>query len=501
MKPLLLLLAALAAAAQPRAELKIDERKVDAAVEKSMQSWEAPGVAVVVLRGDTVLLAKGYGVKDVKTKQPVTADTQFAIGSTTKAFVTAAMAMLADDGKLAWDDPVRKHLPYFKLSDPSADQLVTLRDLVTHRTGLVRHDQLWYGSPWERDEIVRRAGFLPLSYPFRARWSYQNIMFIAAGQAVGRAAGSSWEEFTQARIFTPLRMRNSNFSARAAEAAADHATPHIRRENGPSAGKVDVIPWRNLDNAGPAGSINSSVNDLANWIRLFLNQGVFEGKRLISARNFKELVTPQMIMPQGAEAGRFYVPGAQQISYALGWAVHDYKGRHVVTHGGAIDGFRAQIAFLPEEKLAVAVLSNLGDRNLPEALRLTLLDIALEAPASDWDKVYIDLETTQLKAAEAARAAREKLKPAGTRATHELKDFAGEYRQAAYGVLRIVHEDGKLIAEWSNYREALQHDNFDTFRIREGRLEGATLTFRLAASGVIDGVRFLDMDFARLGTR
>lgn len=494
MRYLLLLLAAGLAAGQPPSELKIDERRVDAAVEKSRQAWEAPGVAVAIVRGDTVLLAKGYGVKDLKTKLPVTPHTQFAIGSTTKAFVTAAMAMLADDGKLGWDDPVRRHLPYFKLSDPAADQLVTLRDLVTHRTGLVRHDLLWYGSPWDRDEIVRRAGSLPLTYPLRARWSYQNIMFIAAGQAVGAAAGSSWEDFTRARILTPLRMADSNFSARAAEAAPDHATPHGRRD----AGKVEVIPWRNLDNAGPAGSINSSVHDLTHWLRLHLNQGVFEGRRLISARNYRELVTPQMVMPQGPEAGRFYVPGAQQISYALGWAVHDYRGRQVVTHGGAIDGFRAQIAFLPAEGLGVAVLSNLGERNLPEALRLTLLDLALELPAQDWDKVYLDLEAAQTKIAEAQRAARDKAKPAATRATHDLKDFAGEYRHAAYGLLRVTHDDGKLTGHWSNYRETLHHDNYDTFRIREGRLDGSTLTFRLSAAGAVDGVRFLDMDFAKV---
>jgi CubicO group peptidase (beta-lactamase class C family) len=493
MKPLFLLLAALLAAAQ-----SVEQRKVDAAVEASMKAWDAPGVAVVLLRGDTVLLAKGYGVRNRETGQPVTADTQFAIGSTTKAFVTAALAMLADDGKLSFDDPVRQHLPYFRLSDPSADRLVTLRDLVTHRTGLVRHDLLWYASPWDRDEIVRRAGSLPLTYPFRSRWSYQNIMFIAAGQAVGRAAGSSWEEFTRARIFAPLRMRNSNFSVRAAAAAPDHATPHVRRDSGPQAGKVEAIPWRNLDNAGPAGSINSSVNDLANWLRLFLNQGVFEGKRLISAKSFQELVTPQMVMPQGPEAGRFYVPGTQQISYALGWAVHDYKGRHMVTHGGAIDGFRAQIAFLPAEKAAVAVLSNLGDRNLPEALRLTLLDLLLDLPAGGWDKVYLDLEAAQNKAAETARAARERAKPAGTRPSHDLPDFAGEYREAAYGTLRVLHEDGKLIAAWSSFREPLHHDNFDTFRIRGGRLDGSALTFRLSDTGAVESVRFLDMDFTKV---
>ncbi|MGH9751387.1 MAG: serine hydrolase [Blastocatellia bacterium] len=190
----------------------VDQAALDALVSEAMKHWQTPGSAVIVVRGDEVVYLKGFGVKDVNTKQPVTPDTIFAIGSTTKAFVTAAMAILADDGKLRWDDPARKHLPYFRLSDPLANENVTLRDLVTHRTGLIRHDMLWYGSPWSREEIIRRVGFVPLSYGFRSTFQYQNIMFLTAGQVVGAASGSSWEEFTQKRIFDPLGMKSANFS-------------------------------------------------------------------------------------------------------------------------------------------------------------------------------------------------------------------------------------------------------------------------------------------------
>lgn len=492
MQLLLLFLLAAAAAAQ-----SLDPGKVDAAVELSMKSWGVPGAAIAIVQDDRVVVAKGYGVKDVKTKQPVTANTLFAIGSTTKAFTTAAMAILADDGKMNWDDRVQQHIPFFRLSDPIANELVTMRDLVTHRTGLVRNDLLWYNSPWSREEILRKAGHLPLAFPIRQTWSYQNIMYLAAGYAVGLISGSTWEDFTQKRIFDPLGMKTSNFSSVAAEKAADHATPHDFKEGG----SVEVIPWRNLDNVGPAGSINSSASELTHWVRLHLNKGALDGKRLISEKNMREMHTPQMVMPQGPSSGRFYVPGMDQISYGLGWAVHDYRGHLVVTHGGAIDGFRTQIAMIPARRLGVVVLSNLGDRNMPEALRLTLLDLALNQQPKDWDSVYIGMETEQRKAGDAARAERERKRPKSTRPSLELASYAGDYVNPAYGTAKIAVKDGKLNVEWSRFSVPLQHDNFDTFRAQGGRLNDTAVSFRLNASGDAASLSMLDQDFRKVNQR
>src|SRR5262245_865461 len=237
----------------------VDQAALDALMNEAMKHWQTPGSAVVVVRGDEVVYPKGFGVKDVDTRKTVTPDTIFAIGSTTKAFVTAAMAILADEGKMSWDDPVRNHLPYFRLNDPLANENVTLRDIVTHRTGLIRHDLLWYGSPWSREEIIKRIGFVPLTFGFRTTFQYQNIMFLAAGMVVGAASGGSWEEFTQKRIFDPLGMKSANFSALKAERTINHANPHVKQGS-----RITVIKWRNIDNVGPAGSINASARDLSN---------------------------------------------------------------------------------------------------------------------------------------------------------------------------------------------------------------------------------------------
>ena len=232
---------------------EIQPGTLDRLIEANRKAWDVPGVAVAIVSGDDVVYIKGFGVKRAGSSAPVTPDTRFAICSTTKAFTTAAMGILVDDGKMNWDDPVRKHLPYFKLSDPLADANVTMRDLVSHRSGMSSHDWLWMNSTWSREEIIRRIGIVPLYRPFRAEFEYSNTMFLAAGEAVGFAAGKTWEEFVASRLLAPLGMNNTDFSVKDVMKSADHATPHLRRE-----GINEAVKWYNLDKVAAAGGINSS---------------------------------------------------------------------------------------------------------------------------------------------------------------------------------------------------------------------------------------------------
>ena len=238
-----------------------DSAKLDAIAAEAMRAWKVPGTAVAIIQDDRVVVSKGYGVKRIGTNDPVTKDTIFAIGSATKAFTSCAVAMLMDDGKMQWDDPVRKHVPFFRLSDPMANELVTLRDLLSHRTGLSRHDLLWVNSPLTQEEIIEHIGSVPLSKPFRTAYQYQNIMFLTAGYAVGQASGGTWQEFVQKRILNPLGMTNSDLTTSAAEKSPNHSSPH-----GPGKdGSLGVIPWRNIDNIAPAGAVNASVDDMTKW--------------------------------------------------------------------------------------------------------------------------------------------------------------------------------------------------------------------------------------------
>ena len=463
--------------------------KIDAVVEKSRAAWSAPGVAVAIIKDDQVVLLKGYGLKELGKPGAVTPDTLFAIGSTTKAFTTAAMAMLVDEGKMSWDDPVRKHIEFFHLADPLADAAVTLRDLITHRTGLARHDELWASAPWRREELIRRIGFVPLDRPFRSAWQYQNLMFLTAGYAVERAAAMSWDDFIAQRIFTPLGMKTADTTVRVAEKAADHATPHGRIAEG----RVVPIRWRNIDNIGPAGSINASARDIAQWIRFQLNGGVVDGKRLISEKNFAEMHTQQMaIRPE--DVGRNWNPDAVEMAYGMGWFLGEYRGVRLVNHGGAIDGFRTNITLVPKEHLGLVVMANLGNDNMPESLRWELLDVLLGLPERDWDKELIahfgKIEAAGRAEVEQLRNGRAK----GTRPSLDLGAYAGTFENPGYGEIVISRDGNVLNGAWRGVPAGrLEHLHYDTFLAGGGR----TIQFRLDTAGQVIGLATFGTEFKK----
>jgi CubicO group peptidase (beta-lactamase class C family) len=308
---------------------RLESRKIDAAVQHSMAVWHVPGTAVAIFRGDHGMYAKGYGVCEAGRPGAVTPDTLFAIGSTTKAFTTAAMAMLVDASCFTSTIHLRTRWSHCATSS---------------RTGQASAATTSYGTipPLSREELLRRVAFIRPSRSFRAVWQYNNIMFLAAGYAVSQAGQTTWENFIQPRIFDPLGMRSANFHIDDAQEAPDHASPHVLE----STGKTRVVAWRNIDNIGPVGAINASVNDLARWGRFQLGNGTFEARRLISAKSLAEMHTPQMaIRPE--EWGRSWNPETRQMTYGLGWTLHDYRGHYLISHGGAIDGFRANITMVP----------------------------------------------------------------------------------------------------------------------------------------------------------
>src|SRR5919106_2199295 len=263
----------------------------DAYVETARKTWKVPGVAVAIVRNDSVILAKGYGVKDIAKPDRVTERTMFAIGSSSKAFTAAGIALLVDEKKVAWDDPAERHLSGFHLFDPYASRELTIRDILSHRSGLARGDMLWYGTELDRDEILRRTRFLEPSWSFRSQFGYQNLMYLAAGQLTARVANMSWDDFIERRLFQPLGMSESNTTIRELSSMRDVATPHTEIED-----TVRVVPWRNIDNIAPAGSINSHVTDMAQWVRLQLAKGKYGGKQIISEKQMEEMHTPHTVV-------------------------------------------------------------------------------------------------------------------------------------------------------------------------------------------------------------
>jgi CubicO group peptidase (beta-lactamase class C family) len=464
----------------------IDEAAIDKIVEDALRMWQVPGASVAVVRNDEVVYLKGFGVRDRERPEPVTPDTLFAIGSTTKAFTTTAMAVLADEGKLDWDDTVRKHVDWFRLSDPLADAGVTLRDLVCHRTGLDRSEFLWYGSPWGREEILRRVAHLKLKHPFRSVWDYNNLMYLAAGYAAGKAAGGTWEDLVRTRIFEPAGMSGANFSSRAAQEAPDHATPHKKKK-----GKVGPIAWRNIDNIGPAGSINAGAKDMARWLRLQLGAGTVEGKRVLSAANLAKTHEPQMVLHE--EGFQILFPDTVQMSYAMGWLVQDYQGRRLLHHDGGIDGFSAHVALYPKDRLGLVVLANLDEVQPMElAVAQAIADLVLGLPKSNWTAKVFLLEGVGKIVAPLGDSDGVKKQHKGTKPSRELEAYAGDYHDPAYGTAVVSVEDGSLLVKWSSFRLTLEHFHFDTFKAKADDPmmdESIDVQFFLSAGGDVERMK------------
>ncbi|MDJ0837303.1 MAG: serine hydrolase [Acidobacteriota bacterium] len=455
-------------------------KDLDTYIDKALKDWRVPGVGLAIVSGDRVVLARGYGVQDIDTGRAVDEHTVFAVGSTTKAFTATALAMLVDQGKLKWDDPAGKHLPGFQLYDPAAGRQLTVRDLLCHRTGLPRGDWLWYGADYTREQVLERVRHLPPQWGFRERFGYQNIMFLAAGQIIPRIEGYGWDGYLRDKIFTPLGMKNTSTSTLALKGKDNTASPHAEID-----GKTVVIPRRNLDNVGPAGSINSSAYDMARWLRFNLNEGSFDGKKMLEPKQFKELMTPQTVVRLEGRYVYFFAD-ARFAAYGLGWFLHDYHGAWVADHGGSIDGMRAQITLLPEKKLGVVILTNLNQTLLPIAIKNRVLDSWLGRPEKDWSGYYLEIFRKLLDAQKENEKKRTEKRKADALPSLPLARYAGDYTNTIYKPLKISLKDGKLYFGFTKALSGtMEHWHYDTFRVTwdAAHMGRNYVTFHLDADG------------------
>ncbi len=449
---------------------------------QALKAWDVPGVAIAIVKDDKVVFAKGYGVRELGKATPVNERTMFAIGSASKAFTAAAVAMLVDDGKLKWDDPVTKHLPFFQVYDTYASREMTVRDLLCHRSGLERGDLLWYGSAYNRDEIIRRVRYLKPSWSFRSNFGYQNIMYLTAGQVAAAVSGKSWDDFIKDRIFKPLGMTTSNTSINDLKSLDNIATPHSKIDE-----KVTTISWRNIDNIAPAGSINSNVVEMANWVRLQLGEGKFQSNQLISSGAAKEMHTSHTIIRMEPPWSLFY-PEAHFLNYGLGWFLHDYKGRKVVEHGGNIDGMSALVTMMPEEKLGVVLLTNMNGTQLPHVLMYRVFDAYLGVKSQDWSASLLKtMKTFRAQAEEAAKKQTE-ARVKDTKPSLALAQYAGTYQDEMYGEFKVTEAKGKLTASVGQaFNGELAHWHYDTFQAtwRDPTLGKMLITFTLNDQGKV----------------
>jgi len=464
----------------------LDVAGIDTLVRKAQQDWQVPGVAVGIVRNGEVIYLKGHGLRSRTGREAVTPDTLFPIASCTKAFTTTLLAQLVDEGKLSWNDPPRKYVPFFRLADPLADREVTLRDLVCHRTGLADHDWLWHHAPWSLEESIRRAGLLPLDRPLRSAFQYQSTMFTVAGFAAAKAGGAPWDELVRQRLLQPLGMNRTVCTTRAAQEGGELATGH--QFNGE--GGVEVMDGFFMENPNPAGSIYSSARDLCRWSQFQLAEGKVQDRSLVSARALAETHTPQMVIPLTGLTQRIHSETVQ-MSYGMGWVIHDYRGKLLWSHAGAIDGFRAHITLVPREGLGLVLLNNLHQTQLNQALCNSLLDLLLDLPGEkkDWNAHLIDLRRADsVRNAEVARQ-HERQRQLDSQPSRPLADYAGQYEHPAFGSVTISVAGENLVWSWGNTRSLMEHWHFDTFVPNHPRLEGLQVQFQLDRAGRVAGLR------------
>jgi CubicO group peptidase (beta-lactamase class C family) len=467
-----------------RAQNPPDYSTLDPVIEQIMKEWKVPGLAIAVVKEGRVVYTRGFGYRDVKKGLKVTPDTLFAIGSCSKAFTAAALGILADEGKIDWDKPVREYLPAFQLADAYATANLRVRDLVTHQSGLPRHDLVWYGSPLTRKEIFDRLRYLEPSKPLHAKFQYNNLMFMTAGILVGEAARSSWEEVVRKNIFEPLGMKRSNFSVTDLQKSTDFALPYDEVN-----GEVKEIPYRNIDEIGPAGSINSSVNEMANWLTMQMSKGKFNGKQIISEASLKENQTPQIVAGGDLRYDELFYS-----SYAMGWGVSSYRGHLTLAHSGGIDGFISQVRVLPKDQLGLVILTNSGT-NASATVANIVIDKALGLSDVPWIQRAKDDQAKGRELAAKAKVEADATRKTGTQPSHSLKDYAGQYEHPAYQTLMITEENGKLSIDLHGLKGTLKHYHYDVFQcdkapdgISGAVFEGLKINFQMNSSGDVDRV-------------
>lgn len=422
-------------------------------IDQAMREWKIPGLAIAIVKDSQIIFCEGFGKRDVEQNLIVTPQTLFAIGSCTKSFTTMAMSILVERGLLDWDKPVRNYLPTFKLYDSYATEHITPRDLVTHQSGLPRHDAMWSQSPFTRKEIIERLQYLEPTHELRTVFQYQNLMYITAGYLVGEIAESTWEEFVQEEIFKPLDMRDSNFSVEKSKKAADFALPYAEKED-----QIEEIPFFNGDVSGPAGSINSNVVDMAKWLLLHLNQGKYGNKQIISPSHLQEMYSPQVVMTQTLEYKELFY-----YFYGLGWAITSYRGHNLIQHGGNINGFAARTTLLPEDNIGIVVLTNLDRNPVINTVTYYVCDRLLGLDEVPWNE---RMKEKYAQAKEATAKAKEQIasdRKTGTQPSHPLEDYTGYFEHPGYGILSVEINDNRLTATHNSNIYKLEHYHYDTF--------------------------------------
>jgi CubicO group peptidase (beta-lactamase class C family) len=464
---------------------------LDAYVGRVMRTFEVPGIAVAIIKDNKVVLSKGYGVRKLGDSTPVDENTLFAIGSNTKAFTVAALAALVDENKISWDDRVYQHLTGFRMYDLYASQELTIRDMLTHRSGLGEGEgdllDLW-PSRYTRQDIVSRVRFMKPTSSFRSRFAYNNVMYTVAGEVLAAVTGKSWEDNIRERILDPLGMRTTTLNNISWKPGDNYAWPHSKRND-----KLQAIKFVNDDNGAAAGGISSSVAEMSKWVLLQLNHGKYPDHdgRLFSEARQEEMWSAQTIIPITGFPPELEALQPKFFEYGMGWLLHDYHGRKLVDHTGGVDGFVSAVQLVPEENLGIVVLTNAERAEAFYAVVYYVMDHYLGVHNKDWIAALRSANQNGNQQQAAARKLQQNARAATSSPSLPLAKYAGTYSDPWLGTSTIRMENGKLVLTFDHSSAAvadLEHWQYNTFQThwREPGVEEAFVTFALKADGSVD---------------
>lgn len=417
---------------------------LDTYVERALKDWQIPGVAVCVVKDGKVAVMKGYGVREMGKTGKIDENTLFMIGSNTKAFTATALAMLAADKKLSLDDHVIKWLPDFKLYDPWVTKEAMIRDLLCHRLGFetFQGDFMYFDSDLSTAEVREKFGRVKPLYGFRSRWGYTNAAFMTAGEIIPKVTNQTWAAFVKDSLFTPLGMTSTLALSKDLKAATNKATAHTVAQ-----GVLRTIPYGNIDNLAPAGSISSSINDMSHWVMAQLNDGRYNGKQVIPTEARMQTWSPNSILGQGGH--RFNK--AHFALYGLGWFLQEYSGREIVAHTGGVNGFVTSVTMVPEEKLGIIVLTNTDVNLFFESLKNEILDAYLGLPYRNYSQLHLAAyKRNEVKEAQWLKQKQDTIAMKQPTAL-PIASYAGNYEHEVYGKMTIAAENGKLIARFEHH--------------------------------------------------
>ena len=454
-------------------------------MQKLLKDWNAPGVDVGIVVDDRLVFAQGYGYRDYEKKLPFTPSTLCPIGSNTKLFTAIAAGLLVDEGKLSWDKPVRDAVTAIRFHDDALDNAVTLRDMLAHRTGISRHDMIWYRSDFTRKELFDRLKYLEPKESPRQAFLYNNMMFAAVGYIIKLQSGKTWEEFVRERIFKPLEMNHTVFTIANMLTQPEYGVPFTEKRDTMEIYKIPY--YEEMAGVAPAGAIISNIEDMSHWLIALMNEGKYDGKQVLPPQGLKATLEPAIALPNTlAETKGFWE--LINSTYGMGRWIGVYRGHLLTFHGGAIDGFYSQVSFMPRDRIGVIVLV-IGDHcaSLYDIISYNVYERFLDMDQTPWSDRWLEVRLKGKKAGTEARARAGAERIPDTKPSHSLPDYIGDYEHPAYGDLKIGLKDGQLQFNFHKLQFPMTHFHYDRFDTPDDERYGKwSVNFRTNPLGDID---------------